>query len=143
MCWRRAPLDLLAALVPLLTVAANAWWLLQLPDTYVIGAIGLYTVLAAFIIYTLPKYLPAPGLGHANRVTLGRATLVVPVAALTFLPVAPIDATAWWITGVSTLVCIEPIIPTIVGATALALLIYSFGIDIRWLVRKAHMSLAT
>ena len=240
MHWRRALLDLFTSLVPLLTVAASTWWLLELPRAYFMAAMGLYTALVALVISTLPEHLPGPGLGHANRVTLGRATLIVPVATLAFLPVEPDVAAAWWIIGMSTvamvldgidgrvsrgvgcattfgarfdmeldaflmlalsvlvwrsgqtgawvvligmlryfflgpgwlrqplnselpssqrrkavcavqgialLVCLAPIIPpvmaTIVASTALALLICSFGVDIRWLSQKADRGRTT
>ncbi len=230
---RRALLDLSGALVPLFAVTIPTWRLLELPPAYVLGSFGPYTVLVALVVSTLPEHLPGPGLGYANRVTLGRTTLIVPVAAFAFLP-APSDATAaWWIISVSTvamvldgidgrvsrrsrcatpfgarfdmeldaflmlvlsllvwrsgqtgawvmligllrylfiaagwlwpslggalpasqrrrivcvvqgvalLICLGPIIPammaTIVAAAALALLVYSFGVDIRWLAQQ-------
>jgi len=72
-----------------------------IPGTSVIEAIWLYTVLAAFIIYTFRRCLPGPGMDHANLVRLGRAILIVPVATLTFLPLAPNSATTRRIITVS------------------------------------------
>src|SRR5690606_27819982 len=50
----------------------------------------------------LPGLSRGPGLGPANRVTLARGTLVVPVAALMLRPEALDARAAWWVIALST-----------------------------------------
>ncbi len=98
----RAGRDLIAGLPLLLAVAFATQRLSGLPPAYVLQAVALYAVLAALVVRTAPAGLPGAGLGAANRVTLGRATLVLPVAALA--PHADrLDAPVyWWIVAAST-----------------------------------------
>jgi phosphatidylglycerophosphate synthase len=83
------------------------WWLLGRPASYLLLVAGLYAALAATILRRLPTDHPGPGVGAANRVTLLRAALALPVMALAIaappsagaLPVAAV----WWVIVVSTL----------------------------------------
>ena len=91
----RAGRDLIAGLPLLLAVACATQRLFGLPSAYVLQAVALYALLAALVVRAAPAVLPGAGLGAANRVTLGRATLVLPVAALA-LHAGRLDAPAWW-----------------------------------------------
>lgn len=63
------------------------------------GATAVYAGAAVLILRLRPAGLPGPGVGLANRVTLARLVLALPVAALA-LQVAPLTPTArWWIVG--------------------------------------------
>lgn len=98
---RRALTDLGLGLLPLAACALTTSRLLGLSSQYFFDVAGIYALLAALIVRHLPRDLPPPGLGAANQITLLRATLVVPVAALVPQP-APHEATAlWWIAGVA------------------------------------------
>ena len=97
----RALTDLGLGLLPLAACALTTSRLLGLSSQYFFDVAGIYALLAALIVRHLPRDLPPPGLGAANQITLLRATLVVPVAALVPQP-APQEATAlWWIAGVA------------------------------------------
>ena len=66
---------------------------------------ALYGVLAFLLVRHMPLvHAPGagPGIGLANRVTLARATIVMPVAALVFQPgMLVLERTYWWIVGLS------------------------------------------
>ncbi len=95
--------DLLWALVPLSTAAGSALALIGLPPVYLAVVAGGWGILGGVLRLGAPGHLPAPGMGWANRVTLWRGALVVPVAAL--LPWWAMLGTGglWWVVGVSTL----------------------------------------
>jgi phosphatidylglycerophosphate synthase len=226
-------LDLTAGLAPLVALAVTTRTLLGLPTSYLAHTVVLYLGLVALLVWVNPVTPSARGLGAANRVTLLRATLLLPVATLALRPASLGDTGYWWIIAVSTvamlmdgvdgwvarragatefgarfdmeldallllalavlvwlggkvgpwvvligalrylfvaagwiwpaldaalppstrrktvcvlqgaalLVCLGPIIPGIaakaVAAVALALLVYSFGVDVRWLIRRS------
>ena len=96
--------DLAAGLALALAAAAATWWLVRAPASHVAVAASLYVGLAALIVLGLPSDLPRPGIGPANRVTLGRAALAMPVLALAVGPAGAEPATAWWVTALSTAV---------------------------------------
>jgi len=97
-------IDLAAALVLTVATAAASWRVLGLHASHVPVAVALHLAMSAMILWSLPKDRPFRGLGPANRVTLGRAVLAMPVLALAFQP-GQLDATArWWIIAVSTAV---------------------------------------
>ena len=97
----RALTDLGLGLLPLAACALTTSRLLDLPPQYFADVLGIYTLLAAIVLRYLPPDLPPPGLGAANQITLVRATLVVPVAALTLQPAPPDLNALWWIAGVA------------------------------------------
>lgn len=66
-----------------------------------IGA--LYAVQAGMILRMAPAHLSGPGLGAANRVTLVRSGLVLPVAALALVPGVPGEAARWAVIVLATL----------------------------------------
>ena len=96
--------DLGAAMVLALLAVDATWWLLELPASYILAGLVLYVVLARLILWTLPADVPGPGIGPANRVTLGRAALAVPVFALSVWPNPTGSRGAWLIIVVSTAV---------------------------------------
>ena len=83
-------------------MATATWWLLDLPTSYLVQVLALYALLAATILWSVPVDLPGQGLGAANRVTLGRATLLLPVTALVLQPSPPGDSGYWWVIVVTT-----------------------------------------
>jgi phosphatidylglycerophosphate synthase len=95
-------LDVAAGALLLLVVAAANCWVLDLPTSHVLQAAALYVVLGFLVLSKRPPELPGPGIGPANRVTLARAALVLPTAALVLRPEVG-DAAYWWILAVSTL----------------------------------------
>ena len=97
----RALTDLALGLLPLAACAFTTSRLLALPPQYFADVLGIYILLAALVVRYLPPDLPPPGLGAANQITLVRASLAIPMAALLLQP-APAGAVAiWWIVGVS------------------------------------------
>ena len=97
----RALADLGLGLLPLAACALTTSRLLGLPSQYFADVLGIYALLAALIVWFMPPDLPPPGLGAANQITLVRATLVVPVAALALQPASPEATALWWIAGVA------------------------------------------
>jgi len=95
--WRR---DLAVGIVPLLVVASATRWFLGLPPAYLAASLTLYAVQVALVLWNAPDGLPGPGLGPANRITLLRSTLVLPVMAVAGRPAALDDDARWWIMGV-------------------------------------------
>ena len=94
--------ELLLAILPLVAVSMSAVWLLPLPTAYLGVVVVLYTLLGGLLVRHAHRGPNAPGLGAANRVTLGRATLVIPIAAL--FPWGGQLGTAglWWIIAAGT-----------------------------------------
>jgi phosphatidylglycerophosphate synthase len=89
-----------------LGMTAATWWLLGLAASFVWVAEGLYLSMSFLILSQVREELPGPGLGPANRVTVGRAVLAIPVLALSLFP-GPLTATgAWWVIVLSTVVLI-------------------------------------
>lgn len=94
--------DLAVGLAPL---AAHAWaWsaILGTPGLHARASFLGYGVLSAILLLTVPSRLPGPGAGWANRVTLLRTTLVLPVAALLVTPGSIAGSTAWAAVAVAT-----------------------------------------
>ncbi len=99
---RRTAVDLVAGVLPLLLLSLPAWALFDLPLTYLAQVLAGYSLLALLVLWQAPSELGSRGLGSANRITLGRATLVLPVAALSLQPADLSVNGYWWIIGVST-----------------------------------------
>ena len=102
----RARADLGAGLALALGAVGATWRLLGLPASYLLVGFALYAALAVLVLRALPSGLPGPGLGSANRVTLGRAALALPVLALALLPGALGPAGRWWVIVLSTVVMV-------------------------------------
>jgi len=101
---RGALADLAVGLALTLGAAGATWRLLGLPASYLLVAAGLYAAAVGLILWSLPGDRPGPGLGVANRVTLGRTVLSVPVLALAVHPGALGPVGLWWVIGISTAV---------------------------------------
>jgi len=95
--------DLAVGLLPLLAVSLATCWMLALPTSHVLLATAPYAALSVLLLAKLPPGHPGPGLGTANRLTLARATLVLPLAALALLPGVFTGVGYWWIVGLSAL----------------------------------------
>lgn len=93
--------DLALGVVPLLGVAGATAGLLALPSGYFATSLTLYAVQVAVVAWSVPDGLPGPGLGPANRVTLLRSALSLPVVALLGWPAVLDDAACWWVIGVT------------------------------------------
>ena len=98
--------DLAVALLSTLVTVGGTWWLLDLPASYVLIGAALYGLLAALVSWGLPRDGAGPGVGPANRVTLGRATLALPILALSVQPGALGTGGLWWVISVSSAVLI-------------------------------------
>ena len=93
--------DVAMGLLPLLSVSLATCWMLALPTSHVLLAVALYTALSALLLAKLPPGSSGPGLGPANRLTLARATLVLPLAAVAVLPGGFTGSGYWWLVGLS------------------------------------------
>ena len=103
---RLAGRDLAAGLPATVAVAVVTRRLVDLPISYLLQTAVLYLLLACLILWRRPRVLPGPGLGAANRVTLGRATLVCPLAPLVLPPAILGEVGHWWVIAVSTVAMI-------------------------------------
>lgn len=87
-------------------VAGATWWLLDLPATFLLQVAVLYAAAATLILAVSPPVLPGPGFGPANRITLGRMVLTLPLAILLLHPEASGVTARWWTVGVGTTVMV-------------------------------------
>ncbi|MEX2528091.1 MAG: CDP-alcohol phosphatidyltransferase family protein [Gemmatimonadota bacterium] len=140
--------DLFLALIPLALFTAGSAWVMGGPAggptggeaRRVVGlSAALYGALALLILVQAPRHLnrstPASGaqeltgdgswggMGPANRITLLRATMVVPLAALLPMWRELESGGLWWVIGISTLVLLLD------------------GVD-GWVARKTHSATA-
>jgi phosphatidylglycerophosphate synthase len=99
---RRILGDLASALALAVVAVAGTWWFSGAPASYLLVGVALYGALAALVAWTFPAGLPGPGMGAANRVTLGRAALTIPVFALALHPLRLGETALWWIIALST-----------------------------------------
>ena len=98
--------DLAVGLAGIVCLAIVTRRFIDLPVSYLLQVVVLYILLAGLVLWRLPAFLSGPGLGAANRVTLGRAALVLSLAALVSQPAILRPADYWWIITVSTVVMI-------------------------------------
>jgi phosphatidylglycerophosphate synthase len=103
---RGAWIDLGTALVLTVATAAASWRVLGLHASHVPVATALYLATAALILRSSAPAERVRGLGLANRVTLARTVLAIPVMAIALHPGALDDAARWWIIAVSTVVMV-------------------------------------
>ncbi len=94
--------DIALGLLPTLAVSLTTCWMLALPTSHVLLAVALYTAMSVLLLAKLPPGFSGPGLGPANRLTLVRATLVLPLAAASVLPGEFTEVAYWWMIGLST-----------------------------------------
>ena len=97
----RVTAELAVGLVPLLLVAWTTARRLELPRDYLPTAVAAYGFFAAAVQNLLPPQ-HRPGLGPANRVTVGRAALVLSLAALVPHAEGLSGDGLWWIIGLAT-----------------------------------------
>ena len=86
----------------LAALTTGTCWLLGLPTSHLLLAMGLYAALAGLVLRNLPRPVAGPGVGLANRVTLGRSLPVIAVIALTVWPGALSERGYWWVLALST-----------------------------------------
>ena len=92
----------------MLSVGAGVAWWFTLPAIYLFRAVALYGLVSTLVLRHLPLPMPGTGLGPANRVTLGRATLVLALAALVPQPQVGINGGDWFIIGLATVaLCLD------------------------------------
>lgn len=96
-------LDLGLGLLLTLVAAGSAGLLQGLGGSHLVMSAALYLGLSALLLLGRTDPFPGIGMGTANRVTLIRATLVLPVAALLLPPRDLSPELLWWVIGVSTL----------------------------------------
>lgn len=89
--------DLGMALLPLLAAATATWLLLELPASHLLICLLVYVALAGALMWLAPAGLPRPGIGWANRITLVRAAVSIPVVAVLLDPGFVPTQGAWWI----------------------------------------------
>ena len=109
--WQRAALvrvagDLTIGFAGVVVSTIVTRWLLAPADGYITQPTGLYALLATLVLAMGPGDLGEDGLGTANRVTLARAVLVLPVSALVWHPNVLDDGAFWWIIAASTMAMI-------------------------------------
>ena len=98
----RVAAELTAGLAPLLLAAGATARRLDLPLVYLATAAASYSLFATAVWSLLPPQ-PRPGLGPANRVTVGRGALVMALATLVLHPQAWSNADRWWVIGLATI----------------------------------------
>ena len=95
--------DLAVGALLVVVVSAASCLLLGVPTSYVAHTVVLYALMALLLLHRMPAAQPGPGIGAANRVTLARSLLVLPVAALTLQPgVLVLERAYWWIIALGT-----------------------------------------
>ncbi len=93
--------DVALGLLPLVAVSLTTCWMLARPTSHVLLAVAPYVALGALLLLRLPPSHPGPGLGPGNRLTLARATLVLPLAAPAFMPGVVTGTGYWWLVVLS------------------------------------------
>jgi len=90
--------DLAVGALLVVVVSAASCLLLGVPTSYVVHTVVLYALMTLLMLPRMSAAQPGPGIGAANRVTLARSLLVLPVAALTLHPgVLILERAYWWI----------------------------------------------
>jgi len=87
--------DLGVGAVLLVLVSSATCRLLGLPASHLLLAVALYSAMAGLILRYIPRNRPGPGIGDANRITLGRATLVVTVTTVA-VAAGPLTGPGYW-----------------------------------------------
>jgi len=100
--------DVALGLIPLVAVSLATCWMLALPTSHTLLSVVPYAALGALLLAKLPPGHPGRGLGPANRLTLARAALVLPLAVLplrapSLVPGGITQTGYWWIVALSAL----------------------------------------
>ncbi len=90
----------------LTAVAMSTKWILHLPVIYVLATFALYTAMTVVVVVARPSVSRGIGIGPANRITLGRATLTLPLAPIVLYPLALTPTGLWWIISLASAVMI-------------------------------------
>ena len=105
---RRAAIEIWAGAVLLLGVSGGVARAFALAPAYVLRAAALYGLLGVLLLRHLPERSRGAGLGPANRVTLGRAALVLSIAALVPEARMLFDTGYWFVIALTTLaLCLD------------------------------------
>ena len=95
--------DLAVGSLLVVVVALASCLLLGVPTSYVAHTVVLYALMALLLLRRMPATHPGPGIGAANRITLARSLLVLPVSALALQPgVLALERVSWWIISLAT-----------------------------------------
>ena len=103
---RRVALDLAVGSMYLITVATTTTLIFHLSGTYLLLAGLQYIVLLTLVLRFFQRSEAERGLGAANRVTLGRSTLIFAVSALLFESSPFKNEVYWWAITLSTIALI-------------------------------------
>lgn len=106
---KRAPgpggvaLDLIGGLLATSLVTGATWALLARSATFLALSGVVYGVVAMILFARAPRAANVRGLGAANRITLLRLALIVPLTALLYPPDVLSEFGRWWVVGLGTL----------------------------------------
>lgn len=103
---RRVALDLAVGSMYLIAVATTTTLIFHLSDTYLLLAGLQYIVLLTLVLRFFQRSEAERGLGAANRVTLGRSTLIFAVSSLLFESPPFRNEVYWWTITLSTIALI-------------------------------------
>jgi len=112
---RRVAQELAAGFAAVGIMGWSTWTLFDLSFTYLVQAITLYCFFSALILRFGPYDIPKSGFGTANRITLVRTVLALPLAALALPPTKLSEPILWWIIVVAT---IAMVLDSLDGRTA-------------------------
>ena len=70
--------------------------------TFPLAILAVYAATGVLILHARPSEFPGPGMGTANRVTLGRLMVALPLVGLLVEPGPLGPAARWWIVGLGT-----------------------------------------
>ena len=98
-----AVLELLAGAGLLFVVSLGGGQLLGLDSAYLLETLCLYGAMAVVVFTARPQTARNSGLGPANRVTLARSSLVLPLAPLVWHSDTLAPVGWWWIVGLGTM----------------------------------------
>ena len=94
--------DLLRAFPPALVLGVLVGRALERGASVPLWVLAVYLGVAVTILLARPARLPGRGLGAANRVTLARVVLSLPLAALLLDPAGFGTGARWWVVGLGT-----------------------------------------
>ena len=98
--------DLTAGALLVMALSAATCWLLGLPASLVWQTAVLYAGLALLVWRRLPDSSPGAGIGPANRITLLRAGLVLPLLVMAFMAGTLSARGYWWVGALAAVVLV-------------------------------------